>query len=143
MGAARDHEVAKMSIHQEAVIEATPEQVYAVLVDGERFGAMTGMPARISDEEGTVFTLFGGRIEGRQVELVPGERVVQAWRAGAAHPEPWGPGVYSIVRYSLAPHGAATRFVIDHDAIPPHEEERLAGAYPTFYQDPLAAYFAE
>jgi uncharacterized protein YndB with AHSA1/START domain len=131
-----------MSIHQEAIIDAAPEQVYAALTDGEKFAAATGQPARITDQEGEGFTLFGGRVEGRQLELVPCERVVQAWRFGGAHPEPWDAGVYSVVRFTLKPEGQATRFVIDHDGIPPEAEERIASGYPTFYQGPLAKYFA-
>jgi activator of HSP90 ATPase len=131
-----------MPIHQEATIDAAPEQVYAVLTDGEKFAAATGMPAQLSDREGEAFTLFGGRVEGRQVELVPGRRVVQAWRFGGAHPETWDAGVYSVVRFTLTPEGNATKFVIDHDGIPPHAEERIATGYPAFYQSPLAEYFA-
>src|ERR1700755_2562811 len=104
-----------MSIHQEAIIDAAPERVYAVLTDGERFAAATGQPARLSDQEGEDFTLFGGRVEGRQIELVPGERVVQAWRFGGAHPGAWDAGVYSLVRFTLTPEGESTKLVIDHD----------------------------
>lgn len=130
-----------MSIHQEAVLEAAPEQVYAVLTDGEKFAAATGLPARLGGREGEAFTLFGGRVEGRQIELVPGERVVQAWRFGGEHPDTWEPGVYSVVRFTLKPEAGGTRFVIDHDGIPPEWEEHIAGGYPTFYRDPLARYF--
>jgi activator of HSP90 ATPase len=131
-----------MPIHQEAIIDAAPDQVYAVLTDGEKFASATGQPAQLSDREGQEFTLFGGRVEGRQIELVPGERVVQAWRFACAHPEPWDPGVYSVVRFTLKPEGRGTRFVIDHDGIPSESKERIESGYPTFYQGPLANYFA-
>jgi uncharacterized protein YndB with AHSA1/START domain len=130
-----------MSIHQESVIKASPRQVYAFLTNGEVFAAATGLPARLGDREGETFSLFGGRVEGRQVELVPAERVVQAWRFGSAHPDPWEPGVYSIVRFTLRPEGEATRFVIDHEAIPPQWRDHIESGYPAFYQDPLNRYF--
>ena len=129
-----------MPIHQEALIDAAPEDVYAVLTDGAKFTAATGQPAQLSDREGDVFTLFGGRVEGRQIELVPGERVVQAWRFGGDHPEPWDAGVYSVVRFTLTPEGEATKFVIDHDGIPPEAEQRIATGYASFYQGPLVEY---
>jgi activator of HSP90 ATPase len=131
-----------MSIHQEAIIDAAPAQVYAVLTDGERFAAATGQHARLNDRVGEEFTLFGGRVEGRQIELVPGERVVQAWRFGGEHPGTWDAGVYSIVRFTLMAEAEATKFVIDHDAIPSEWEEHIATGYPTFYHDPLVRYFA-
>ena len=60
-----------MFIHLEAIINADPQAVYDVLTDGQKFAAATGMPAQLSNREGETFTLFGGRIEGRQIELVP------------------------------------------------------------------------
>jgi uncharacterized protein YndB with AHSA1/START domain len=91
-----------MLIHQESIITAAPEAVYEVLTDGQKFAAATGMPAQLSDREGEAFTLFGGRVEGRQIELVPGQRIVQAWRFGATHPSEWDAGVYSVVRFTLS-----------------------------------------
>jgi uncharacterized protein YndB with AHSA1/START domain len=131
-----------VSIHQESIIQATPQQVFDVLTDGAKFAAATGQPASISDQPGEAFALFGGRIEGRQVELVPGERVVQAWRFGGDHPETWDAGVYSLVRFTLMREGGATRFIIDHGGIPSPWEEHIEGGYPAFYHDPLARYFA-
>src|SRR6476469_6055211 len=103
-----------MCIHQGAHIAAPPRRVFELLTDGAVFGAATGQLAEITDREGDAFSLFGGRVEGRQVELVPGRRVVQAWRFGAAHPSPWEPGVYSTVRFTLEADGDGTRLQIDH-----------------------------
>jgi len=94
-----------MPIHQEAIIDARPEQVYSLLTDGQKFGDATGQPARVNDREGEAFTLFAGRVEGRQIELVPGKRVVQAWRFGGDHPAAWDAGVYSVVRFTLELEG--------------------------------------
>ena len=68
-----------MLIHQESIIAAAPQAVYEVLTDGQKFAAATGMPAQLSDRVGEAFSLFGGRVEGRQIELVPGQRIVLAW----------------------------------------------------------------
>lgn len=131
-----------MSIHQESLIAAPPQQVFELLTSGILFGTATGMPAEITDREGDAFSVFGGRVEGRQIELVPGQRVVQAWRFGAAHPSAWEPGVYSTVRFTLEPAGEGTRLVIDHTGIPAEWIEHLSLGYPTFYRDPIANFFA-
>ncbi|MGI9147600.1 MAG: SRPBCC domain-containing protein, partial [Chloroflexota bacterium] len=102
----------------------------------------TGQPAEITDREGDSFAIFSGRVEGRQIELVPGQRVVQAWRFGTAHPSAWEPGIYSTVRFTLDPAGDGTRLVIDHTGIPAEWIEHISGGYPTFYQDPIAKFFA-
>jgi uncharacterized protein YndB with AHSA1/START domain len=139
----RPMEPAKMSIHQEALIAAPPQQVFELLTSGSQFSAATGMPAEITAHEGDAFSAFGGRVEGRQIELVPGQRVVQAWRFGAAHPSAWEPGVYSTVRFLLDSDGDGTRLVIDHTGIPSEWIEHISSGYPTFYQDPIAKFFAK
>jgi uncharacterized protein YndB with AHSA1/START domain len=131
-----------MSIHQEALIAAPPQQVFELLTSGSLFSAATGIPAEITDREGDPFSIFGGRVEGRQIELAPGQRVVQAWRFGTAHPSAWEPGVYSTVRFTLEPAGGETRLVIDHTGIPAEWIEHISQGYPTFYQDPIAKFFA-
>jgi activator of HSP90 ATPase len=132
-----------MTIHQEALIDATPLEVYAYLTEGETFAAATGTAARLEPWAGSAFSLFGGRVEGRLIELVPGRRVVQAWRFGDAHPDAWDAGVYSIVRFTLTVEGDRTRLVVDHDAIPAEWCEHIESGYPTFYQEPMARYFAQ
>src|SRR4051812_21366643 len=92
------------TIHHEIVIQASPKRVYDALTDAQQFSAFTGgAPAEISREAGGVFTLFGGHIEGRHVELAPGQRLVQAWRAKS-----WREGVYSIVKFELQAEGSQT-----------------------------------
>jgi uncharacterized protein YndB with AHSA1/START domain len=131
-----------MSIHREALIDAPSQRVFEVLTNGTAFGAATGQPAEVTDREGDAFSLFGGRVEGRQIELVPARRVVQAWRFGAAHPSPWEPGVYSTVRFTLEPAGDGTRLVIDHTGIPEEWIAHLSSGYPQFYEEPIASYLA-
>jgi activator of HSP90 ATPase len=131
-----------MSIHQEALIAASPNQVFEVLTNGTLFAEATGAPADLTDREGDSFSLFGGHVEGRQIELVSGRRVVQAWRFGAPHPSPWEPGRYSIVRFALEPERDSTRLVIDHTGIPPEWVEHISSGYPMFYADPIAKFFA-
>jgi uncharacterized protein YndB with AHSA1/START domain len=132
---------AEMSIHREALIAAAPQQVFELLTSGSQFSAATGQPAEITDREGASFSLFGGRVEGRQIELVPGQRVVQAWRFGSGHPSAWEPGVYSMVRFALEPAGDGTRLVIDHAGIPAEWIEHISLGYPAFYHDPIAKFF--
>jgi uncharacterized protein YndB with AHSA1/START domain len=131
-----------VSIHQEALIAAPPQKVFELLTSGGLFSMATGQPAEITNREGEPFSAFGGRIEGRQIELVPAQRVVQAWRFGAAHDSPWDPGVYSTVRFTLDPAEDGTRLAIDHTGIPTEWVEHLLQGYPTFYLDPIAEFFA-
>ena len=132
------------SIHQEAVFKASRNRVYEALTDAKQFdkviqlsGVMQSMhlgdkPTEISREVGGAFTLFGGDITGRHVELVPNERIVQAWRTGR-----WAPGIYSIAKFELADQGSGTRIVFDHTGFPKGEAEVLASGWKAHYWEPL------
>ena len=58
---------------------------------------------------------------GRHVELVPNERIVQAWRVVT-----WDPGVYSIAKFELKEQGSETRLVFDHTGFPNAKAEHLS-----------------
>ena len=145
--AAADEEVSHSAeaIHQEVILKAQRARVYAVLTDARLFqqlmllsGAVksgkvsTTEPARISGEAGGTFAVFGGHISGRIVELVPNERVVQAWRTAD-----WTPGIYSIARFELLEIGEGTRLVFDHTGFPKGQAEHLAVGWKTNYWEPL------
>jgi uncharacterized protein YndB with AHSA1/START domain len=127
-----------MSIHQEVVIPASPDRVYAVLTNGAQFTEATaGRVAEIAAADGGAFSLFGGAIHGRQIELVPGARVVQAWRT-----KMWEPGVYSLVRFTLVAEGAGTKVVLDHSGFPDGQQDHLAAGWGANYWEPLTKYFS-
>lgn len=77
--------------------------------------------------------MFGGDITGRNIELVPGSRVVQAWRSGA-----WQEGVYSLVSFNLAPEGKGTKLVFDQSGYPETAHDMLSGGWKQMHWDPMS-----
>jgi activator of HSP90 ATPase len=144
--AAAEEEIshAEEAIHQVAVFKASRKRVYEALTDAKQFdqviqlsGVMQSMhlgdkPAEISREVGGAFALFGGYITGRHVELVPNERIVQAWRTGR-----WPPGVYSIAKFELVEQDVGSKIVFDHTGFPKGEAEVLASGWKAHYWEPL------
>ncbi len=123
------------TIHQEVDFNAPPARIYEILLDAKQFSAFSKDTAEIRPEAGGAFRLFGGRIEGRNVELVPNQRIVQAWR-----PASWPAGVYSIVRLELVAHGSGTRINLDHAGFPEENWEHLNEGWPFNYWEPLRSY---
>ena len=139
------------SIHQEPVFKASRKRVYEALIDSTQFDKVVQLGAvmqsgmsieknstQISREVGGAFSLFGGYIMGRHIELVPGERIVQAWRTGN-----WSPGVYSIAKFELAEQGSGTKLVLDHTGFPQGEAEHLAAGWKKHYWEPLEKLLAQ
>ena len=127
------------AIHQEMVLKASRKRVYEALTDADQFGKATGVEgSKISREVGGAFSLFGGQIEGRHVELVPSTRIVQAWR-----PSAWENGKYSIARFEFKDEGTGTKIIFDHTGFPKGQAEHLATGWKEHYWDSLARYFGE
>jgi uncharacterized protein YndB with AHSA1/START domain len=128
-----------MNIHQEVTINASPSVVYGILTGSKDFAQMTGgRAADISAEAGGAASMFGGDIRARNVELVPGKRVVQAWRSKA-----WPEGVYSIVRFELSPQGKVTKLVFDQSGHPEDAQQMLEGGWAKMYWEPMNAMLAK
>jgi activator of HSP90 ATPase len=127
---------ASISIHQEIDFKASPQRIYEALLDAKQFSAFSGLPAEIRREAGGDFSCFGGHIVGRNVELVPNQRIVQAWRAGG-----WPEGAYSIVKFELKAQGSGTRLILDHRGFPEGLKDHLALGWKEHYWDNLTKYF--
>jgi len=126
----------RTALHQEVAFSATPARIYGALLDAKQFAALTGSAAEIDPKEGGAFLTFGGLIAGRTIELVPGQRIVQAWR-----PTHWDPGIYSIVRFDLRTQGAFTVVVLDHTGFPEGEYDSLSAGWKSHYWDPMQKFF--
>jgi uncharacterized protein YndB with AHSA1/START domain len=118
---------------QEIELPAAPSRIYRALVDSSAFAELTGAPASGHATEGAAFSAFGGHVTGRQIELVPNQCIVQAWRA-----KTWKEGLYSIARFELHADGKGTRLVFDHHGFPDEMKEHLANGWQANSSEKLA-----
>jgi activator of HSP90 ATPase len=128
---------ARTSIHYEIEFKASPERLYGAILDQKQFAAFTGLPATIDATPGGAFSQFSGMIVGRNVELVPNQRIVQAWR-----PTHWDAGVYSIAHFEFNARGNETTLVFDHTGFPAGEYDHLDFGWHSHYWDPLKKFLA-
>jgi uncharacterized protein YndB with AHSA1/START domain len=139
------------AIHQELLFNASPQRVYGALTNGKSFDAITRLsdgdarllasgakPTAINAEVGGTFTLFGGYVTGRNLEMLPDERLVQAWRAGS-----WKAGAFSIAAYSFVKEGAKTKLLFDHRGFPEGEGSSLAQGWHAHYWGPLTTFLSQ
>jgi len=126
-------------IHQEVVIGASRARVYQALTDAKQFGKVVdhsfpgmGASTAIGPEVGGAFSIFGGIIIGRHIEMVLNERLVQAWRE-----KDWDPGVFSIVKFQLNEEGTGTKLVFDHTGFPTGNADHLAAGWKSHYWEAL------
>ena len=138
------------SIHMEPAFTVSRKRLYDALLDAKQFNevvklglaAKSGMiksptPGTISREVGGTFSLFGGFIVGRHLELVPNERIVQAWRVSY-----WDPGAFSIAKFVFADQGTGSKIVFDHGGFPNGDATNLVAGWKGNYWEPLAKFLA-
>ncbi len=127
----------RTALHQEVELPASATRVESALLDEKQFAAFSGLPATIDGHEGGAFSMFGGMIVGRNIEIVSGQRVVQAWR-----PTHWDAGVYSLVKFEFRPSVAGTLAVLEHKGFPAGEYEHLFSGWNAHYWEPLKKFLA-
>ena len=124
------------AIRHEVDFQAGPQRIYEALLDSKQFKAFSGgLAAEIDREVGGSFSLFAGNIVGRNVELIPARRIVQAWR-----PTSWPEGIYSIAKFELRKQGSGTKVVFDHTGFPADLAEHLESGWHDHYWKPLRSY---
>jgi activator of HSP90 ATPase len=128
--------ISNTSYHSETVFSTESEKIFELLTNGAKFGDVTGMSGKGGGTQGAFFSLFGDFVTGRQIELIPNERIVQAWRM-----MDWEPGVYSLVQFSFIPEGDNTKLVIDHYGYPERHADHIATNWEPFYLTPFAKHF--
>ena len=102
------------TIKQRVKFKAAPAAVYDLLADSEKHTTVTGRKAIISEKVGGSFSTGGSDVTGINVDLVPGRRIVQAWRH-RKFPE----GIFSMATVTLTPTpDGGTQLVLTHRGVP-------------------------
>ena len=109
------------TLQQKVRFRASPTEVYEMLMDSGKHRSLSGMPAKISKKVGGRFTAWGSHITGFNLALLPGRKIVQAWRATG-----WWPDHYSIAIFDIKKIRGGSRLEFTQIGIPPH---RYSGHY--------------
>jgi uncharacterized protein YndB with AHSA1/START domain len=98
------------TIKQKVKFKASAKTVYDLLTNSQKHSRFTRHKAVIGKKAGDSFSAYDGYIKGINVELVPGKRIVQAWR-GSDFP----PGIFSMATFNLTPtKDGGTELVLTH-----------------------------
>lgn len=123
----------RTSLHQEIEYKSSAQRIYEALLSSKEFSAFSGVAAEIDPKVGGAFSMFGGLVVGRNIELLPKQRIVQAWRLAQEFPE----GTYSLVKIELNAKNAGTRLVLDHTGFPEGHFDHLDTGWHSHYWEPL------
>jgi uncharacterized protein YndB with AHSA1/START domain len=125
-------------IEQVEHFSASPEVVYRALTDGKTHAAFTGAVAKIGAKVGGTFSVWNGHIRGKILELVPGEKIVQAWRAKdfpIEYPD-------SNLEIRLTPDSGGTKLRLLQTHVPQEHVENVHSGWQSRYWQRLRAWLA-
>jgi uncharacterized protein YndB with AHSA1/START domain len=123
------------TIKHKVRLKAAPDAIYWVLADSRRRSALTGRKASISPRVGGAFSTDDGRVTGVNVDLVPGKRLVQAWRR-----DDFPEGAYSMAAITLTKTaGTGTELILIHRGVPKHLIPETEEYWRRIYWDRLKA----
>jgi activator of HSP90 ATPase len=121
------------TIKQKVRFNIPPDTVYDLLADSRKRTEVTGSEAFMSDKVGGEFSTDAGQVIGVNVDLMPGQRLVQAWRR-KDFPE----GIYSMAAITLAPTpGGGTELVLTHRGVPKHLLDQIEDYWRRVYWAPM------
>lgn len=121
-------------IEQEITIKCTPHEIYEAFMNSKIHSKFTEGKAKISREIGGKFSVFEGSINGKNIELIQDQRIIQSWRSDG---ENWPKGYYSTITIILELTDEGTLIKFTHVDIPEGAIESVKEGWNTYYWEPL------
>ena len=128
------------TIKQTETFAATPQKVYDLIIDEKKHAAFSGSPASMSGEVNGQFSVYDGYCTGHNLELIKGEKIVQAWHFAE---DGWPDDHFSICTFLFEPEGNHTRLTFTQTGVPKHKAAALAEGWKEYYWDLMQAYLAD
>ena len=119
-------------IKQTASFKASPHEVYDALMDSKKHSTFTGSAATISRKVGGNISAYDGYIEGKNLELVPNEKIVQSWRGSD-----WPEGHFSKVTFVLHKTSTGTKLSFLHEDVPAEFYKDIRQGWIDYYWAPM------
>jgi uncharacterized protein YndB with AHSA1/START domain len=120
------------------LFNSTPDVLYNAWLESKQHTDMTGGKAVISDQVGDEFTAWDGYITGKNLDLQPPMRILQAWRTTEFKESEED----SFLEVTFIPEGEKTRVIIRHWNLPDHSMQYQQGWVDAYFT-PMLDYFSE
>lgn len=123
-----DGKVKTKTVRQTAFFNATPHEVYEMLMDSKRHSEFSEAKARISRNVGGRFTAYDGWIEGTNTKLAKDKMIIQRWRGAD-----WPPGHFSVATFKLVKKGNGTELKFSQSGVPIDKFKDISEGWKEFY----------
>lgn len=113
-----------------------PDLIYTAWLNGDLHSAMTGGWAEGEAIEGKNFTAWDGYISGKNIKLIPSQKIVQSWRTTEFKDTDQD----SRIEIELQEVEQGCLFILKHKGIPEGQPDYEQG-WKDHYIKPMSHYF--
>jgi len=117
-------------IKKRYIISAKKDKVWDALVNPDTIKKWGAGPAVMSSVVGFDFSLWGGDVYGKNLEVDEGKKLVQEWYGGE-----WDNP--SIVAFDLHADDHTTEVILEHKGVPDEEIEDIDAGWDDYYLGPI------
>lgn len=125
------------TIKQTVTFDASPKEVYELIMDAKKHTAFSGAKATMSNKVDGKFKVFDGYCHGYNMELKEGKKIVQAWHFAE---DCWPDDHFSICTFLFEKSETKTKLSFTQAGIPEHKADALRSGWKEFYWQPMKAY---
>jgi activator of HSP90 ATPase len=133
----KEKKMEKKYIRQTETFDATPEKIYNLIMDQKEHAAFTGSNVIMDSKVSGKFSVFDGYCHGYNIELIEGEKIVQAWHFAE---EGWPEDHFSTCTFQMEPEGNKTKLSFLQTNVPEHLVDALKEGWKQYYWEPIKAY---
>jgi activator of HSP90 ATPase len=123
------------SIRQKVLFDASPHDVFELLMDSKKHSDFTESKCVISRKVGARFSAYDAYASGKNLEVVAGQKIVQEWRASD-----WPKGAVSVASFELSPKGNHTELLFIQTGVPSDFVEDVRAGWYEHYWDKMKAF---
>ena len=120
-------------IKKSYLIKAPIEEVWQALVNPKYIEGWGAGPAKMDDKVGTKFSMWRNQIHGKNLEVIPLEKLRQEWWGGRWD-EP------SITTFTLKKERGKTRIELTQENVPAEKKKELDKGWDEYYLGPMKEY---
>ncbi len=124
------------TIQQTYEMNATPEEVFDALVNPEVIQDWSGDEAKMNDQVGGKFSLWGGQMFGINTEVVKNKKLVQDWGY-----DQWD--ILTKVTFIIKANGNKTTVDLLHENVPEKSLKSITEGWNTYYLGAMQEMFEE
>lgn len=122
------------TIRQSVTFKAAPHAVYEALMNAKKHAAFTGDVAKISRKVGGKFSIFGGGLHGKNLELVADKKIVQVWRCEM---KGWPKDHFSKATFAFSKIKGGAKLVFTQTGVPASCAKSIAQGWHDYYWVPM------